>query len=125
MAESTGLMDSLKQLVGTLLAIFHTRLELLSNEMEEERLRIEQIMLYGGIVLFLFGLAIMMLTVFVVVLFWDSYRLEVLGGLAGLFVVAGLLASIALRRAARQRSKMFSTSLYTLAEDRDRLNTRR
>lgn len=123
MAESIRLIDSLKQLVGTLLAIFQTRLELLSNEMDEERLRIEHIMFYGGVVLSMFGLAIMLLTAFFVVLFWDSYRLEVLGSLALLFFVIGLLASIALRRVARQRSKLFSTSLCELAEDRAQLDT--
>ena len=32
-----GLFDSLKELVGTLLAIAHTRLELFSTEIEKQR----------------------------------------------------------------------------------------
>lgn len=121
MSESTGLMASIKRLTGTLLAIFQTRLELLSNEMEEERLRIGQMLLYGSVALLFFGLTIMLLTVFLVVLFWDSYRLQVLGGLTALFFVAGLLVWNALRRLARERSKLFSSSLAELADDRDRL----
>jgi uncharacterized membrane protein YqjE len=121
MAESTGLMESLERLAGTLLAIFQTRLELLSNEMEEERVRIEQMLLYGSVALFFFGLAIMLLTAFIVVLFWDSHRLLVLGGLAALFFVAGLLVLNELRRVAREKSKLFSASLAELADDRDRL----
>lgn len=116
-------MGSLKQLVSTLLVIFQTRLELFSNELEEERLRIEQMLLYGSIALFLFGLAAILLTVFIVVLFWDSHRLLVLGGLAALFFVAGLLVSNALRRVVQKRSRLFSDSLAALAEDRDRLST--
>jgi uncharacterized membrane protein YqjE len=123
MAESTRLMGSLKQLVSTLLVIFQTRLELLSNELEEERLRIEQMLLYGSIALFLFGLAVILLTVFIVVLFWDSHRLLVLGALAALFFVAGLLVSNALRHVVQKRSRLFSASLAELAEDRDRLST--
>lgn len=122
MAESTGLMESLKRLTGTLLAIFQTRLELLSNEMEEERLRIKQMLLYGSVALYFFGLAIMLLTAFIVVLFWDSYRLLVLGGFAALFFVAGLLVLNELRRVAREKSKLFSASLAELADDRDRLD---
>jgi uncharacterized membrane protein YqjE len=124
MAESTGLMESLKRLADTLLAIFQTRLELLSNEMEEERVRIEQMLLYGSVALFFFGLAIMLLTAFIVVLFWDSHRLLVLGVFAALYFVAGLLAWNALRRVAREKSKLFSASLAELADDRDRLAPR-
>lgn len=124
MAESTGLMESLKRMAGTLLVILQTRIELLSNEMEEERLHIGQIFLYGGIALLFFGLTIMLLTMFVLVLFWDSHRLLVLGGFAALFFVAGLLAYNALRRVARKKSKLFSTSLAELANDRDWLAPR-
>jgi uncharacterized membrane protein YqjE len=121
MAESIGLMESMERLAGTLLAIFQTRLELLSSEMEEERLRIEQMLLYGSVALFFFGLAIILLTAFIVVLFWDSHRLLVLGGLTALFFVAGLLILNELRRVAREKSKLFSASLAELADDRDRL----
>jgi|SRR3989338_3448179 len=124
MSESAGLMESLKRMAGTSLAILQVRLELLSNEMEEERLRIGQMLLYGSIALFFFGLAIMLLTVFIVVLFWDSHCLLVLGGLAALFFVAGLLVWNALRRLAREKSKLFSTSLAELANDRDWLAPR-
>ena len=124
MAESTGLMESLKRMAGTLLVILQTRIELLSNEMEEERLRVGQVLLYGSVALLFFGLAIMLLTVFVLVLFWDSHRLLVLGGFAALYFVAGLLAWNALRRVARERSKLFSTSLAELADDRDWLAPR-
>lgn len=124
MEESTGLMESLKRLAGTLLAIIQTRLELLSNEMAEERVRIEQMLLYGSVALFFFGLAVMLLTAFFVVLFWDSQRLLVLGGFAALYFVAGLLVLNALRRVAREKSKLFSASLAELADDRDQLAPR-
>ena len=124
MSQSAGLMVSVKRLAGTLLAIIQTRLELLSNELEEERLRVAQMLFYGSVTLFLFGMAIVLMTMFVVVLFWDSYRLQVLGGLSVLFLVAGLLVLNALRRAAAERSKLFSTSLSELSDDIDRLTPR-
>lgn len=121
MGESSGLMESLKRMGGTLLVIFQTRLELLSSEMEEERLNIEQMLLYGSIALFFFGVAILLLTTFFVVLLWDNYRLQVLGSFIGLYFVAGILALNALRRLARGKSKLFSASLAVLADDRDQL----
>jgi uncharacterized membrane protein YqjE len=117
-------MESLKRMAGTLLAIFQTRLELFSLEMEEERLNIEQMLLYGSIALFFFGLAILLLTIFIVVLLWDSYRLPMLGSFTGLYFVAGLVAWDALRRVAREKSKLFSASLAALADDRDQLAPR-
>lgn len=124
MSESGGLMDSLMRMAGTLLAILQTRLELLSNEMEEERLRIEQKLLYGSIALFFFGLSVLLLTIFFVAIFWDSYRLSALGGFTGLYFVGGLLAWNALRRLANQKSKLFSASLAELADDREQLAPR-
>ena len=124
MAESSGLAESLKRLASTSLAIIRARLELLSNEMEEEYLRIGQMLLYGSVALFFFGLAVMLLTVFIAVLFWDSYRLSVLGGLAAVFFIAGLLVCNALRRMAQEKSKLFSASLSELDYDREQLDTR-
>jgi uncharacterized membrane protein YqjE len=104
-----------------LLAIVQTRLELLANEMEEERLRIGQLLLYGSIALFFFGLAIMLVTVFIVVLRWDNYRLFVLAALAALFFIVGLMVWRAFRRLAREKTRLFCFSLAELSVDRDQL----
>ncbi|OIR05610.1 hypothetical protein GALL_123540 [mine drainage metagenome] len=124
MPQSTGLMESLKRMTSTLLAIIQTRIELLGNEIEEERLRVRQMLFYGSVALFFLGMTIMLLTVFVVVVFWDSYRLQVLGGLTLLFLVAGLSFWYALRSIARARPRLFSTTLSELSDDIDRLNPR-
>ena len=124
MSDSPGLMESLKQLVGTLLGIVQTRLELLSNEFEEERLRIRLMLLFGSIALFFFGLSIMLVTVLIVVIFWDSHRDLVLGGLAALFFITGIFLSNRLCGLAREKPRLFSASLAELADDRDQLDTR-
>lgn len=121
MSAPIGLIASLKRLASTLLAIVQTRLELLSNEMEEERLRIGQLLLYGSIALFFFGLAIMLVTVFIVVVFWDNYRFLVLGALAGLFFFIGLMVWNVFRRLAREKTRLFGVSLAELSLDRDQL----
>lgn len=124
MSESGGLKESLKRVAGSLLAIVHTRLEMLSGEMEEERLRVVQMLLYGSIVFFLFGVAAVLLTAMVVVVFWDSYRLPILAGFAGMYLIAGMVALSILRRLAREKSKLFSASLAELDEDLDQLAPR-
>jgi uncharacterized membrane protein YqjE len=121
MDTSIRLAESFKNLAGTLFSIAQTRLELLGNELEEERLHFERILLYSAIALLFFGLSIMLLTVFIVVVFWDSQRLLVLGSLAGLFFIAGLLVSNALRNQLHKKSRLFSASLAALSSDRDQL----
>ncbi|MDP1633853.1 MAG: phage holin family protein [Gallionellaceae bacterium] len=124
MSESGGLLESLKRLAGTLLAIIQTRLELLSNELEEERLRIWQMLLFGSVALFFFGLSVVLLTAFVVVLFGADQRLLVLGFFTALYFFAGLLAWRRLCRMRQERSRLFSASLSELESDREQLEGR-
>jgi uncharacterized membrane protein YqjE len=121
MNPSIRLTESFQRLAGTLLCIVQSRLELLGNELEEERLHVEQTLLYKVISLLLFGLSIMLLTAFIVVLFWDSQRLLVLGGLAGLYFIAGLLVWNTSINLIRKKSRLFSASLAELSSDRDQL----
>jgi uncharacterized membrane protein YqjE len=109
-------------MAGTLIAIVQTRLELITNEIQEERLHIGKMMIYGSVVLLFFSLSIMLLTVLIVVLFWDYHRIEVLSWLTVLFLVAGLWFLNLLRCKARDRHQLFSSSLAELSDDRECLN---
>ncbi|MEQ1518824.1 MAG: phage holin family protein, partial [Usitatibacteraceae bacterium] len=110
-------MGSVKRLVSSLFAIFATRLELLANELQEERLRLTQMLLLALFALFCFGMALLLLTVFVVVLFWDDHRLAVLGGTCAVFSIAGVVLILRLRATGRAGSKLFSASLAELEKD--------
>ena len=125
MAEaSSGLMGSIKRLISTLISIVATRLELLGNELQEERLRLAQMLLLYLCALFCFGMGVLLITVIIVVMFWDEYRLAVLGGLCILFFVLGALMTMFLRNKARSKSKLFSVSLAELAKDTEQLEPR-
>ena len=117
----SGLLGSAKRLAATLTSIVSTRLELLANELQEERLRLTQMLLFALFALFCFGMGLLLLTVFIVVLFWDDHRLAVLGALSVIFFVSGSLAALLLRGKAREKSKLFSASLAELAKDREQL----
>ena len=119
--QSAGLMDSVKRLVSTLIAIVSTRLELFSNELQEERLRLTQMFFLSLSALFCFGMGVLLLTVFIAVVFWDDHRLAVLGGLCILFFVSGTLMAMSLRNKAQSKPKLFSASLAELAKDREQL----
>jgi len=119
--QGAGLMESLKRLVSTLTSVVSARLELLANELQEERLRLTQMFLYSLSALFCFGMGVLLLTVFIVVLFWDDHRLAVLGSLCILFFMLGMLMAILLRNKAHSRPKLFSASIAELAKDREQL----
>lgn len=115
-------MGSVRRLLSTLTSIVSTRLELLANELQEERLRLTQMLFFSLYTLFLFGIGIVLLTAFIVVLFWDDHRLAVLGGMSVLFFVLGTLTALMLRNQSLARSKLFSASLAELAKDREQLD---
>lgn len=117
----SGLMGSVKRLTSTLVAILSTRLELLANELQEERLRLTQMLLFTLFALFCFGMGLLLLTVFIVVLFWDDHRLLVLGILTFVFFATGTAVALALRAKARAGSTLFSVSLAELEKDRQAL----
>lgn len=123
MAEAgAGLMGSIRQLLSTVTSIASTRLELLANELQEERLRLTQMLLLALFALFCFGVGILLLTAFIVVLFWDDHRLAVLGALSALFLALGALMAMLLRSKAQAKSRLFSSSLAELTEDRKQLS---
>lgn len=125
MAEaSPGLMGSIRQLLSTLTSIVSTRLELLANELQEERLHLTQMLLFVLFALFCFGMGLLLLTVFIVVVFWDDHRVAVLGVLCTLFFALGAVMTLLVRSKMRVKSKLFSASLAELAKDRQHLNAR-
>ena len=125
MAEaSSSLMESIKRLLSTLASIVSTRLELLANEFQEERLHLTQMLVLALFTLFCFGIGVLLLTAFIVVLFWDEHRLAVLGTLSVVFFALGVLTALLLRGRMEAKSKLFSVSLAELAKDREHLNTR-
>jgi len=119
--SEAGLIVSIKRLLSTLIAIAATRLELLANELNEERLYLGRMLLYFLSALFCFGLAIMLLMMFVVVLFWDDHRLLVLSGGAVMFIAFGGMLAFKLRDLVQTRSKLFSASLGEFSRDSDYL----
>lgn len=119
---SSGLLGSVKRLLSTLISIVSTRLELLANELQEERLRLTQMLVMGLFALFCLGMGILLLTVFVTALFWDDHRLLVLGTLCAIFFASGASMLLWLRSKARARPKLFSASLAELCRDKEALN---
>ncbi len=117
---SSGLMGSVKRLTSTLISIVATRLELLANELQAERLHLVQMAVLSLLALFSFGMGLLLLTALIVVLFWD-YRITVLAGLCVLFFALGSAMMLLLRNKVSAKPKLFSASIAELTKDKDHL----
>ena len=114
-----NLLRALQNLGGSFLAIVQTRLQLLSTEFEEEWLRIAGFALLAIAALFCAGVAIILVVVFIVAFFWDSYRLSAILGLGAAFalIAVGLGRMLVMRYAAKP--PLFAASLQELRRDRE------
>ena len=112
-----GLLSSLRRLGATLLALAHTRLELVSVEIEEQFEHAAAVLLWSFAALYFTGLALLVLAITIVIAFWDTHRL-----LAAALVTAALAsiaigAVIVVRVRLRRRPRFLSATSAELARD--------
>lgn len=115
------LLSSLQGLSATLVAIFHTRLELLATEVEEEKRRMLAVLGWGAVAILMGTVACVFLAGFVTVLFWERYPLLVLGVLTLFFAVVCMLAVRRIAALLHASEGMLAASLAELVADRDAL----
>lgn len=121
--EGGGVLQSLRNLAATLVELVRTRLELLAAELEEERLRLLQLLLWSAIALFCLGVGLLLLTLLVVVVFWDSHRIAAIAVLAAAYLGAGAALVVGVRNRLQARPRLFSASLGELARDKEQLGS--
>ena len=119
-----GIVQSLRNLAATLVALLRTRFELVATELEEERIRLLQLLFWAAGAFFFFGVGILLVVFLLVAVFWDSYRITAIAALAVIFLAAGVGMACGVRRRMQARPKLFSASLDELAKDRDHLTPR-
>lgn len=122
--KSRGLFDSMRIVAGSLVAIAYTRLDLLSQDLEEEWDRLVSLLIMLLVALFCLGLGIVLMAVLIVVAFWESSRLTVLTGLIVLFFAGGAIAWRLVIRERRNKPRLFTASLEELSKDHQHLTIR-
>lgn len=118
---SPGLFDSARKLLASLAGLAHTRLELLSTELQEELARLGVILLATIISLFFAFLGIAFVAVAVMIAVGEEYRLAVAVLFAVLFLFIAALSAWWMRRVARTKPRVFDASLTELRKDQDLL----
>src|SRR5499427_6514844 len=115
---------SVSNLLGTIVAIAHTRIELLTTELQEEMHGVAQIMLWSLVALLSAGMGLFLAALVVIFLFWDTHRLAASLAVTAFFFLLALVAALTLRSKVRNRPKLLEETLAELAKDRKQLERR-
>jgi len=116
-AARGGLLHSIRHMAGTLIGAAQTRLEIIATEIEEERLRLEQLLLIAVAAAICLGMTLLLCVAFVLIYFWDTHRLLTVGLLAAAFMAAAAALVWILRARVKTRSKPFAVTRGELSKD--------
>ena len=100
-----------------LLAIAHTRLGLASIELGEERDRLLQRALLGVTAVFALAMSAAVFTMLIVIVFWDTWRVQVLVGFLVLYGGFGLWCVARLRALSHTAPALLEQTLAELERD--------
>jgi uncharacterized membrane protein YqjE len=114
----TGLLQSLRSFGDGLLASAQQRVGLISLELQEEKFRFIQIVIWISAMVFSIAMALLFASLTIVYLFWESARLAVLGGFTLLYAGTGAALVVAFRRYLARQPKPFAATLDELQGDR-------
>lgn len=121
---SPGLFGAARKVLAGLVEIGQTRLQLASTELEEELLRLAELLLFAVAALYFLGIGLLLATLLLVLLFWDGPRVLVLAGVTAFYFAAGVGLALTLRRKARTKPPLLAGTLAELRRDRDALRGR-
>lgn len=119
-SDSPGMFHSLKALGATLASALHTRVELFVTELEEERERLKQTLIFTLLLVFGLSMGFILLTIFLVALFWERGWIGAIGALSFLYLSIATFAAIKLSHSVIKRPGLFPATLAELGKDRDR-----
>ena len=120
--QAGGVLDRLAKFAADLVNIAHTRLALLSTDIEEEREHLLSLIRWTLISLFFMMLGLLLVAFLLIVLLWENYRLSAIAGLAGFFLAAGAISWYAAKHKAKAKPRLFWSSLMELEKDRQNLD---
>lgn len=123
--HAPGVLDSIRITLATMSNVVRTRMELLSTEIEEQREWLQSLMLLAIAGVFFACMGFVVVTLFVVALFWESHPVAVLGVFSALYLGAGAWALLTLRHKLSTRPKFLSVTAQELAKDEHQLRPKR
>lgn len=114
----TGILAAAGSALDGVMETIHTRLRLLSLELQEEKLRLVQLAFWIAAAVFCGGMVMTFLSAIIVYVFWDRAPLEALVGLAAFYVVSFAVILRQFRRFLGRQPTPFDSTLHELQKDR-------
>ncbi|OLS62940.1 phage holin family protein [Pseudomonas putida] len=113
--------SSSRRLGAAILGLLHGHVELFGIELQEQKARTLNLLLFAGLALVFALLLLTALSALLLVLLWDTYRLAGIIGLCVFYGVAAVFCAVRLKAAVHDELSPFSGTLEELAKDRERL----
>ena len=114
----TGLLASVKKILHALQSFVESRIELFLVELQEERVRVVEVLLLAICGVFCSVMALLLITFTLVVIFWEDHRGLVLALLIVAYGGCAFAAILAIRRRLLNW-QAFSATLAQLKKDRE------
>ena len=121
--KEVRLFTSIRRLLATVLELVQVRIDLLSTELELEKRRIFEGLLWGVIAVVVLSVGLVLACGFVMLLFWDNYRLVAAGVMALLFLGGSVLLVMGARHRLSNLTGIFHLSLVELKQDISKLRS--
>ena len=118
---ASGFLGSLHRLATTFVALAHTRLELVTTEVEEEVHRAASILLWTLVALFFGSLFVLMLAVTLLIVFWEEHRVLAASLITAMFLAAAVVTALVARARLRAKPRFLAASIEELKRDREAL----
>ena len=118
------LRGAVGRLAGALLEFGRTRVELAAVEFEEARARAAENLVLILVAAAAFAFALLAVSMLVVVLFWDTYRIAALVGMTLVYLLIGVFALWRLSEHKKADPPAFAATLAELERDRAFLASR-
>ena len=112
-----GLAEALRTMGATLAAIVRVRGALFGVELAEEVERRKRLLLLGALGIVFLHTALLLTTLFVTVLFWDSYRVAAVGTMAAIYLACGAAALARFRTLAASSPAPFAATRAEIDRD--------
>jgi len=116
-----GVLDSLRSLVATFFEAAGTRVELAAVEFQEQSERRKELLILAVVAGVFGAMGLLLVAFFVVVAFWDTYRLTAIAAVTLIYLGIAVAAVLRMRAKARAMPPPFEATLRELAADREML----
>ncbi len=117
-AKPSSVLAAASSLLDSVLASLQNRVQILSIELQEEKIRLVQLLVWVAAIVFGGMMTVAFASLTVIYFFWENARLAALGGMTVFYAVGVLILWIKLKSYLARQARPFQATLSELEKDR-------